>query len=337
MPNRPRPRPRPTPQAFDIFKPGKGRPSPNSRPMIVSSHPGVQDHTVVEKKGTPVANAHHMTVSTPAPQRPKPVLKSLEQTHPDASKVPAPAASAVHMPTAHRAPAHAPPAEAPLETESKKVSRTGVSIAPPSASAVHKLHPVAGAVKPPVTAPKPEEPAEPNLAAVPITPMEPTSGSDGKVEGKEELLAAMPIEIRRSIASSTGQQASEWNVPDFGSGAPAPGVPNPTSQQPEPVAAVPAELPAAVPVPGTLAAPLTTEPAPADTPEPAAPAPQEQMPPTPVSAAKSASPAAPMSSSQAAAADHKRSEAAVFIIMFVLFLLLATLVILLFLSGSIAL
>src|SRR6185437_12576398 len=96
MPNRPKPRPVSTPQAFDVFKPGKGRPSATSRPVIVSSRPAVQDHTLVEKKGAPVANAHHTAIpvatthpaAPPAPAHPKPVLKSLEPQppHPAAPK-----------------------------------------------------------------------------------------------------------------------------------------------------------------------------------------------------------------------------------------------------------
>lgn len=346
MPNRPKPRPASTPQAFDIFKPGKGRPSATSRPVIVSNHPGVQDHTLVEKKGAPVANAHqtvvpvattppHPAAPAPAPAHPKPVLKSLQpqSPHPATPKAPTPATSSVHIPTAHHVPrtGHAPKAvESAVESATKKVSRHGVTIAPPSASAAHKVHPVSAEAKPPA-----DEPAEPQLAALPITPMEQLSGSEAKVEGKEELLAAMPIEIRRTIASTSGQQASEWNVPDFSAEAPAPAAPTPEAQAP----ASPAETPAAAPAADTPATPPVTEPAPAP-PQPATPEPKEQVPAAPAADAKAATSTAPMSSSQAAAAaagKSKRSEAAVFIIMFVLFLLLGTLVVLLFLSGSIAL
>lgn len=349
MPNRPKPRPTPTPKAFDVFKPGKGRPSPTSRPVIVSSHPQVQDSTVVEKHGAPVANAHHVAAPTPpdpapanvsAPQRPKPVLKSL-QSLPHPASSPAPHASSMHVPVAHHAkPAVPAPAtdETTVEATPKKVSRHGVTIAPPSASAAHKIRPVSDAAKPPAAATKPTEPAEPNLAAVPITPMEQPSGPESKVEGKEELLAAMPIEIRRTIASTTGQQASEWNVPDFSSAAPtAAAAPAPASQeQAAPAAPVPAE---AAPAPADKPAPPAAEQAPSEPVAPPDAASPEQSPAVAPASTKPDTPTQPMSSSQAAKVaegKNRRSEAAVFIIMFVLFLLLGTLVVLLFLSGSIA-
>jgi len=235
---------------------------------------------------------------------------------------------------------HAPKSTEPvMELATKKVSRHGVTIAPPSASSAHKLHPTSAGAKAPAEAHKPEAPAEPQLAALPITPMEQPSGPEAKVEGKEELLAAMPIEIRRTIASASGQQASEWNVPDFSAAAPAPAAPAPAAETLAP--ASPAETPAATPANETPAAPPAAASAPAPAPAPETPAPQEQATAAPEAVAKGAStPTAPMSSSQAAAAaasKSKRSEAAVFIIMFVLFVLLGTLVVLLFLSGSIAL
>ena len=344
MPNRPKPRPTPTPKAFDVFKPGKGRPSPTSRPVIVSSHPQVQDSMVVEKHGAPVANAHHAaapmsapapapaptpaSTPAPAPSHPRPVLKSL-QPH-QAVPPHAPHASSMHVTAAHhtKLSTHAAPTEeSSAEAAPKKISRHGVTIAPPSASAAHKIQPVSGGAKP-------AAPDEPHLAALPITPMEQLSGTESKVEGKEELLAAMPIEIRRTIASSEGQQASEWNVPDFSSDTPtAPTAPTPApAEQAAPAPAAPAEMPTGTP-PAEQSVPPAATPAPA---EQTAPAPAEQAAPAPA-ASKPDKPTQPLSSSQAASKERRRSEAAVFIIMFILFLLLGILVVLLFLSGSITL
>lgn len=50
------------PKAFDVFKPGKVRASSTSRPVIVGHRPQVQDSTVVEKPGVPVANARDKAV-----------------------------------------------------------------------------------------------------------------------------------------------------------------------------------------------------------------------------------------------------------------------------------
>lgn len=337
MPNRPNPRPT-SPKTFDVFKPGKGRPSPTSRPVIVSHQPKVQDHTVVEKQGAPVANAHPATVTTQP--KPKPVLQSLAPHSAAVAHVPvpsvprqvAPSAHAFHSAVAsHHLIAHANHAPAPepeaAEPAPKKVSRSGSTIAPPSSSAGHKLHPISinvtdhKAVKPAA----PKEPEEPHLAALPITPVEAPSGlTSQKTEGKAELLAAMPIEIRRSIASDQGMSASDWDAPSAQE-TPAPAAPV------VPAAAAPASVETAATDPA--AAPAPAAPAPAA----AAPAPQTAAP-APVEALTNTEPAPAKPAKVKTKGKLKKPlsfDAIIFIIMFVLFVGLGALVVLLFLSGSV--
>ena len=346
MPNRPRPT---APQTFDVFKPGKGRPSPTSRPVITGHQPHVQDHTVVEKKGAPVPNAHPGIVST----SPKPVLKSLaphggtvapaapapEPTHqtpaaPALARPPravAPSAHALHAPlnTHHMVThtGHAPEPAAPAAAlPEKKVSRTGSTIAPPSVSAGHKLKPISINVTEhkevkPAEPPKPEEP---HLAALPITPVEAPSGlTSQKTEGKAELLAAMPIEIRRSIASADGMSASDWEMPSADESPAAP-----AAATPAPAAAAPA---AAAADPAAEAAPAPAAPAPV---EQAAPAAAAAPAPAPAAPALDAIPEAPVKM-KGKLKKPLSFEAFIFIVMFVLFVGLGALIILLFMSGSV--
>src|SRR5581483_5241940 len=119
MPNRPRPRPEP--RAFDVFKPGKGQPSPTSRPIIVSHKPYVQDHMVVEQHGVPVANAHPVTIPHHAKQ---PVLRSLSPRHASAPTSPPHDAAPMSSPT--------PVEDVPEVSGPKKLSHTGHIIARPS-------------------------------------------------------------------------------------------------------------------------------------------------------------------------------------------------------------
>jgi hypothetical protein len=171
-------------------------------------------------------------------------------------------------------------------------------------------------VSPPKERPQPEAPEtpeEPSLAAVPITPVEQPAGlANAKTEGKAELLAAMPVEIRRSVANATGQSEADWEAPSVGetpaapaaAAAPAPAVPiqvtDGSEQQP---------IPAAAPV-------QNAQPAPA----PAAEQPLDNAPLLEIKTKKSRS-----------------SDAIVFIIMMILFLGLGTVVAMLFISGTIAL
>lgn len=197
-----RPRPRPTPTTFDVFKPGKGKPSPTSRPVIVSDKPQVQDSTLVEKHGAPVPNARHGT---------HPILASLTP------RQVAPSAHAVHHP--YPIP-HVESTDEHTESDSK-ISHAGHMIARPSGDMAsrhaalmhHKVTPAKIRIKPPESKPEPEEKEEPNLA-VPITPIEQPAGlANAKTEGKAELLAAMPVEIRRSVANAEGMTAADWEAP----------------------------------------------------------------------------------------------------------------------------
>lgn len=314
MPNRPRPRP--TPQAFDVFKPGKGKPSPTSRPVIVSDKPPVQDSTVVEQRGSPVPNAHHGQ---------QPMLGSL------ATRRVAPSAHAVHLATTPTPPpASAPeskePEATPEFTPAKKISHTGHIMSRPSgtmasrhASLMH--HKVAPSKTRTRSLEEPEKKEEPSLAAVPITPVEQPAGlANAKTEGKEELLAAMPVEIRRSVANATGQTAADWDMPAE--------------------ASVPA-APTTVPAPAATKIPISdgSEPQVATQPEPAETVPVQAS--QPASTTAQATPTEQQLDEAAMPimkTDKKRySDAIIFIIMMVLFLGLGTVVVMLFITGTVSL
>lgn len=312
MPNRPRPRP--APQAFDVFKPGKGKPSPTSRPVIVSDKPKVQDSTLVEQHGSPVPNAHHGQ---------QPVLGSL------ATRRVAQSAHAVHLATVPTPPPASVPEPAKPEvtsepTPAKKISHTGHIMSRPSGAMASRhaslMHHKIAPSKARVTSPEePEKKEEPSLAAVPITPVEQPAGlANAKTEGKEELLAAMPVEIRRSVANATGQTAADWDMPAESS-APA-----------APAAVAASTPPSSVSIPITDAAqsqPAAQPPVPAQTPQPAA----NQA--TQTVQQAEVDPQMPIMKT-----DKKRySDVIIFIIMMVLFLGLGTVVAMLFITGTVSL
>lgn len=310
MPNRPRPVP--TPKAFDVFKPGKGIPSPTSRPVIVSHKPQVQDSTLVETHGSPVPNAH---------QGRQPNLQSLSR------RQVAPSAHAIHHGSVTTPPPDPDPTTVePVIESSKEISHTGHIIARPSGRIAtnhaallhHKVSPPQERVK----LKEPEKPNEPSLAAVPITPVEqPVGLVNAKTEGKEELLAAMPVEIRRSVANAEGKPAADWTMP------------------PEVVAqAVPVSVESAAAPAEAVAvtAPTLTN--------------QPSIPKVTATAGQAESAAAPAAEQNEQVVqsvedtpmpliktDRKRSsDVIVFIIMLVLFLGLGTVVALLFITGTIS-
>ncbi len=308
MPNRPRPVS--APKAFDVFKPGKGSPSPTSRPVIVSHQSQVQDLTLVEEHGSPIPNAH---------QSKQPKLQSLS------SRRVAPSAHAIH----HGAVPTPSPDSTPVTAESElilttRTSHTGHIIARPFGSTAtnhaallhHKISPPREHVQPA----EPAKPDELSLAAVPITPVEQPAGlENAKTEGKEELLAAVPVEIRRSVARAEGQSVADWNM-------------SPPEVTAQTVAATPAVAPD-----GTV----PSSPVPTD---------QQPAPQTAIASEQTAQPAASAGEQLAHVAqpesevptpliktDRKRSsDAIVFIIMLILFLGLGTVVALLFITGTIS-
>lgn len=307
MPNRPRPVP--APKAFDVFKPGKGQPSPTSRPVIVSHKPQVQDSTLVEEHGSPVPNARGT----------QPRLQFLSPRRV------APSAHAVHHgigPTVSKsAPTSAEPKVVPDLTSTKKISHAGHLISRPSGStATNHAALLHHKVSPPherVTSTEPEKPQAPSLAAVPITPVEQPAGlANAKTEGKEELLAAMPVEIRRSVANAEGKSAADWDMPPEVVTQIAPTAATPTPIQVPAVSVDP-------PVPAIPQAEVVPAQAPAAIAKQAVSAEIQSAEEVPLPPIKT---------------DRKHSsDAIVFIIMLVLFLGLGTVVALLFISGTIAL
>lgn len=311
MPNRPRPRP--APKAFDVFKPGKTHPTPTSRPVIVSHQPKVQDHTVVESHGSLVPNAHNDAV---APRKGQLALNPLgsssarirqSRLHPDSTHL---------VDAAHVRPATS---QSGLDTP-RKISHMGHVISRPS-DAVTKhatlLHHKVSL--PPQRTQTPEPSEEPNLAAVPITPVEQSASlMSVKTEGKEELLAAMPIEIRRSIASAEGKAEADWSMPVD---VPEPPVAVATSADRE-------QVPINVPIPSTSFDQPSGSVASSETTAAQVPPTVSTPAPTQVTAKNTTLILKP---------ERRHSDAIVFIIMLILFLLLATLVVMLLLSGTIAL
>jgi hypothetical protein len=286
-----KPKPHPAPKAFDVFKPGKAQPTATSRPVIVSHRPAVQDSTVVERPGNPIANSHQIIKHSQSYGRGGQHNEAGESAPPEpaqtAKSTPPPSAGTHHS---RRKPTLLSLGMSPEEAHR---SRSGHTIALPAA---HETE----------TETELEVPTQ--MAAEPIVPSEVPRDQEKPTEGKAELLAALPIELRRSIASDQGNLAAGFDQEPISLQQQRPKQPAPEThdvqqheQQPQPT---------------------HTDP----DPEP------EQH----IEQQEAGADAATLAAVPDQQPERRRYEGAVFVIMFVLFLLLTTVIVMLFLSGSIS-